>query len=144
MGLRRGDVVADLGAGTGYFTRRMAAAVAPTGRVYAVDIQPEMIALLKRNVEEAGIGNVVPVLGAADDPKLPRESLDWILLVDVYHEFQQPKAMLARMREALKPNGRVALIEYRLEGLSAVHIREEHRMSPGRSSPSGSRRGSDW
>ena len=130
MGLRAGDVVADLGAGTGYFTRPMAAAVAPAGRVYAVDIQPEMIALLKRNVEKAGIGSVVPVLGAADDPKLPRESLDWILLVDVYHEFQQPKAMLARMREALKPTGRVALIEYRLEGLSAVHIREEHRMSP--------------
>jgi predicted methyltransferase len=130
MGLRDGDVVADLGAGTGYFTRPMAAAVAPSGRVYAVDIQPEMIALLKRSVEKAGIANVVPVLGAADDPRLPRESLDWLLLVDVYHEFQQPKAMLARMREALKPTGRVALIEYRLEGLSAVHIREEHRMSP--------------
>jgi predicted methyltransferase len=130
MGLRDGDVVADLGAGTGYFTRPMAKAVAPTGRVYAVDIQPEMIALLKDNVEKAGITNVVPVLSTTDDPKLPRESLDWILLVDVYHELQQPKAMLARMREALKPTGRVALIEYRLEGLSALHIREEHRMSP--------------
>jgi predicted methyltransferase len=130
MGLRDGDVVADLGAGTGYFTRPMAKAVAPTGLVYAVDIQPEMIALLKGNVEKAGIANVVPVLSTADDPRLPRESLDWILLVDVYHELQQPKAMLARMRDALKPTGKVALIEYRLEGLSAVHIREEHRMSP--------------
>lgn len=130
MGLRNGDVVADIGAGTGYFTRRMAKAVAPSGRVYAVEIQPEMIALLKGNLEKAGIENVVPVLGTADDPRLPAGALDWILLVDVYHELQQPKAVLARMREALKPTGRVALIEYRLEGLTALHIREEHRMSP--------------
>jgi predicted methyltransferase len=130
MGLKDGDVVADLGAGTGYFTRRVANAVAPSGRVYAVDIQPEMISLLKRNVEKAGLTNVVPVLGTSDDPKLPKESIDWILLVDVYHELQQPRAILARMREALKPAGKVALVEYRLEGLSALHIREEHRMSP--------------
>jgi len=130
MGLRDGDVVADLGAGTGYFTRRLAKAVAPSGRVYAVDIQPEMIDLLKRNVEKAGLTNVVPVLGAGDDPKLPTDALDWILLVDVYHELQQPKAVLARMREALKPTGRIALVEYRLEGTTALHIREEHRMSP--------------
>ncbi len=129
MGLRDGDVVADVGAGTGYFTRRLAKAVAPSGRVYAVDIQPEMIRLLKGNVEKAGLTTVVPILGAADDPKLPRDSLDWILLVDVYHEFQQPKAMLARMREALRSRGRVALVEYRLEGTSAAHINIEHRMS---------------
>lgn len=130
MGLRDGDVVADVGAGTGYFTRRLARAVAPRGRVYAVEIQPEMIALLKQGVEKAGLTNVVPVLGAADDPRLPSASLDWILLVDVYHELQQPKAVLARMREALKPTGKVALVEYRLEGPTALHIREEHRMSP--------------
>jgi len=130
MGLRDGQVVADLGAGSGYFTRRMAQAVAPSGRVYAVDVQPEMIALLKSNLEKAGIENVVAVLSTADDPKLPTGALDWILLVDVYHELQQPKAVLARMREALKPAGRVALVEYRLEGLTALHIREEHRMSP--------------
>jgi predicted methyltransferase len=130
MGLRDGDVVADLGAGTGYFTRRMAKAVLPSGRVYAVDIQPAMIDLLKRNVVKAGLANVVPVLGTGDDPRLPKGSLDWILLVDVYHELQEPKAMLARMREALKPAGKVALVEYRLEGLTAIHIRAEHRMSP--------------
>lgn len=130
MGLRDGDVVADVGAGTGYFTRRLARAVAPRGRVYAVEIQPEMIALLKQGVEKAGLTNVVPVLGAADDPRLPAGALDWILLVDVYHELQQPKAVLARMREALKPTGKVALVEYRLEGPTALHIREEHRMSP--------------
>ena len=130
MGLRDGDVVADIGAGTGYFTRRLAKAVAPRGRVYAVDIQPEMIGLLKNNVEKAGLTNVVPIIGTAEDPKLPADSLDWILLVDVYHEFQQPKAMLARMREALRSKGRVALVEYRLEGTSAAHISPEHRMSP--------------
>ena len=129
MGLKPGDVVADLGAGTGYFTRPLARAVAPTGRVYAVDIQPEMLTHLKESIEKAGIRNVVPVLGESDDPKLPRASLDWILLVDVYHEFQQPKAMLAKMRQALKPTGKIALVEYRLEGLTALHVREEHRMS---------------
>jgi predicted methyltransferase len=69
------------------------------------------------------------VLGTGEDPRLPAASLDWILLVDVYHEFQQPRAMLARIREALKPEGRIALVEYRLEGDSAAHIRTEHRMS---------------
>jgi predicted methyltransferase len=130
MGLADGDVVADLGCGTGYFARRMARVVAPKGRVYAVDIQPEMLALMKGLLEKEGTTNVVPVLGEAGDPKLPKGGLDWILLVDVYHEFQQPKAMLAKMRESLKPGGRVALVEYRLEGTSAQHIRAEHRMSP--------------
>ena len=127
--LKPGDVVADLGAGTGYFTRRLARAVGPSGRVYAVDIQPEMLRHLKESIEKAGIRNVVPVLGESDDPKLPRASLDWILLVDVYHELQQPKPMLAKMREALKRTGKIALVEYRLEGLTALHVREEHRMS---------------
>jgi len=129
MGLKKGDTVADLGAGTGYFTRRLATAVAPSGIVYAVDIQPEMLSLLKANMEKAGVRNVVPVLGAVDDPKLPKASLDWVLLVDVYHELQEPKATLARVREAMKPTGRVALVEYRLEGPTALHVREEHRMS---------------
>ncbi len=130
MGLEDGDVVADLGCGTGYFARRMARAVAPKGRVYAVDIQPEMLALMKGLLEKEGTTNVIPVLGEAGDPKLPKGGLDWILLVDVFHELQQPKAMLAKMRESLKPTGRVALVEYRLEGTSAQHIRAEHRMSP--------------
>ena len=129
MGLKPGDVVADVGCGTGYFARRMAKAVAPGGRVYAVDIQREMLELLRGRLEQEAIENVVPVLGDADDPHLVPASLDWILLVDVYHEFQQPKAMLARMRAALKPSGRVALVEYRQEGTTALHIRPEHRMS---------------
>lgn len=130
MGLKDGDVVADLGCGTGYFARRMARAVAPRGRVYAVDIQPEMLDELKRRAEKEGITNIVAVLGETDDPGLPEGALDWVLLVDVYHELQQPKATLAHVRKALAPEGKVAVIEYRLEGTTALHIREEHRMSP--------------
>jgi len=129
MGLRDGSVVADLGCGTGFFARRMARAVAPRGRVYGVDIQPQMLDRMTKRLAEEGITNVVPVLGQSDDPRLPDASLDWILLVDVYHEFQQPKPMLRKMREALKEEGRIALVEYRLEGDSAAHIRAEHRMS---------------
>jgi ubiquinone/menaquinone biosynthesis C-methylase UbiE len=129
MGLRDGAVVADLGCGTGYFARRMARAVAPSGRVYGVDIQPQMLERMKVLLAKEGVKNVVPVLGKSDDPGLPEASLDWILLVDVYHELQQPKPMLAKMREALKSDGRIALVEYRLEGDSAAHIRTEHRMS---------------
>jgi predicted methyltransferase len=129
LGLKNGDVIADVGAGTGYFTWRLARAVAPSGLVYAVDIQPEMLSRLKTNMEKAGVRNVVAVLGETDDPKLPPASLDWVLLVDVYHELQQPKATLARMREALKPGGKVAVVEHRLEGLTALHVSEDHRMS---------------
>jgi ubiquinone/menaquinone biosynthesis C-methylase UbiE len=130
LGLKDGDVVADLGCGTGFFARRMANAVAPNGKVYAVDIQPEMLDLLRRYVKDEGVTGVEPVLGTETDPKLPEGGLDWILMADVYHEFQQPKPMLEAMRRSLKPTGKVALIEYRLEGQSAAHIKVEHRMSP--------------
>jgi predicted methyltransferase len=129
MGLRPGDVVADVGAGSGYFTRRIAPRVAPGGTVFAVDVQNEMLDLLIESVEQEGLEGVVPILGADDDPRLPSGTVDWILLVDVYHEFSNPTAMLARMREALAPDGRVALIEYRAEDGTGDHIRAEHRMS---------------
>ena len=129
MGLHDGQVVADLGCGTGWFARRLARAVAPSGRVYAIDVQPEMLELMKGYLAREKTANVVAVLGASDDPKVPPGSLDWVLMVDVYHELQQPKAMLARIRESLKPDGKVALVEYRAEGDSAAHIRPEHRMS---------------
>jgi predicted methyltransferase len=129
MGLKSGDIVADIGCGTGYFSRRMAKAVAPEGKVYGNEIQPEFIEMLKTNCAKENITNVVPILGAEDDPKLPKGEIDWILLTDVYHEFQQPQPMLARMLESLKPDGKVALIEYRLLGDTAKHIHKEHRMS---------------
>jgi ubiquinone/menaquinone biosynthesis C-methylase UbiE len=129
MSLHDGDVVADVGAGTGFYTRRLARAVAPAGKVYANDIQPEMLDRLKVLAGQEGIANVVTVLGTETDPKLPPKTFDWVLLVDVYHEFQQPQVMLEKIREALKPNGRVALVEYRLEGDTARHIPLEHRMS---------------
>lgn len=129
MGLAAGDVVADLGAGSGFYTRRMAPLVGPTGQVHAVDIQPEMLEILRRNLEEEGITNVVTVLGEVDDPKLPEGEVDWIFLADVYHEFAQPEPMLARMREALAPDGRVALLEYRVEDGTGDHILADHRMS---------------
>jgi predicted methyltransferase len=129
MGLKDGDVVAEVGCGTGFFTRRLARAVAPTGKVYAEDIQPEMLALLERSAAREGITNIVPVLGTEVDPKLPRRTLRWILLADVYHELQKPREMLARIRDSLAPGGQVALVEFRLEGDTAAHIKPEHRMS---------------
>lgn len=129
MGLKDGDVAVDLGCGTGFFARRMAKAVGPTGKVYAVDIQPEFLEMLEDFCAKEGVTNVVPVLGDEDDPKLPKGEIDWIILVDVYHEFQQPEPMLARMRESLKPSGKIALVEYRLLGDSAAHIKIDHRMS---------------
>lgn len=129
MNLHDGDMVADIGAGTGFYSRRLAKAVAPSGKVYANDIQPEMLERLKELAAQEGVTNIVTVLGTEDDLKLPAKTFDWVLLVDVYHEFQQPQVMLQKIREALKPNGRVALVEYRLEGSTASHISVEHRMS---------------
>lgn len=129
MELKPGDVVADIGSGSGYFTRRLAKAVLPGGTVYGVDIQPEMNEILAENCKSEGITNVQIILSEEADPKLPSASIDWMLLVDVYHEFQQPVPMLAKMREALKPGGRVALLEYRLLGDTAAHIKIDHRMS---------------
>ena len=129
MALAPGQNVADIGVGSGYFSRRMARSIGPDGYVFAVDIQPEMIELLKKNMQAEGLTNVVPVLGSEADPYLPEAEIDWILLVDVYHEFQQPAEMLTNMLESLAPGGRVALAEYRLHGDSAAHIKLDHRMS---------------
>jgi predicted methyltransferase len=129
MNLKNGDVVADIGCGTGYYGRKIAKEVAPDGKVYGVDIQPEFIEMIKEFCEKEGITNVIPILGDEDDPKLPKGELDWMILTDVYHEFQQAEAMLAKMREALKPDGKVLLLEYRLHGKTAAHIKTDHRMS---------------
>jgi ubiquinone/menaquinone biosynthesis C-methylase UbiE len=128
IGIARGETVADVGAGAGYFTWRMAERVGPTGKVYANDIQPEMLDLLRKNIAARHLTNVETVLGTEDDPKLPSGQIDLILLVDVYHEFSQPQKMLRKMRESLKPAGRLVLLEYRKEDPN-VPIRPEHKMS---------------
>jgi len=124
----KGATVADIGAGTGYMTMRLAAAVGPAGRVYANDLQPQMIELLRQRLAERRVENVTPVLGEIDDPKLPAAAIDLALMVDVYHELSQPQAMLRRIRTALKPGGRLVLLEYRKED-PTIPIRPEHKMS---------------
>ncbi len=123
-----GATVADIGAGSGYMTLKMAQRVGPTGRVFANDIQPQMLEILRRRVTDQRIENVTLVQGTTDDPRLPPASVDLELLVDVYHEFSQPQAMLRGLRQALKPGGRLVLLEYRKEDPS-IPIRPEHKMS---------------
>jgi len=129
MELKEGMTVAEIGAGTGFFSRRLAKAIGPTGKVYGVDIQPEMLELLKKYAAQEGITNIVPVLGTDTDVNLPAGSIDRLLLVDVYHEFQKPEPMLASLRRTLAPGGTVTLVEYRAEGDSASHINVKHRMT---------------
>lgn len=128
LGLKNGFVVADVGAGSGYMTVKMSKKVGATGRVYATDIQPQMLDLLQQRLTKSKITNVTTVLGAVDDPKLPANTLDLELLVDVYHEFQEPQKMLRGLRNALKPDGRLVLLEYRKED-PTIPIREDHKMS---------------
>jgi ubiquinone/menaquinone biosynthesis C-methylase UbiE len=120
--------VADIGAGSGYMTVRLAKIVGPMGRVYANDIQPGMLELLQQNVARNKLTNVTPVLGGIDDPKLPPDSIDLAIMVDVYHEFSEPQKMLQRIRESLKPDGRLVLLEYRAEDPN-VPILRDHKMS---------------
>ena len=128
LGPLTGMTVADVGAGSGYFTVRLASRVGPKGRVYANDLQPEMLKMLDARLGRERIANVTLVHGAADDPKLPASSLDLVLMVDVYHEFSEPQKMLRGMRAALKPGGRLVLLEYRKED-PEVPIRLEHKMT---------------
>ena len=126
--LKPGMNVADVGAGTGFYTVRLAKEVAPGGTVYADDIQPEMLERVRANASARGLTNVKTVRGTESDPHLPAASLDRVVLVDVYHEFSQPQKMLDRIREALKPDGELILLEFRKEDPS-VPIRPEHKMS---------------
>ncbi|MDP2285994.1 MAG: class I SAM-dependent methyltransferase [Pseudohongiella sp.] len=127
MTLAPDHVVADIGAGTGYFSFRIAQVVTQ-GKVLATDIQPEMLALLEQRKQETGITNVEPLLGQIDNPGLPANSVDAVLLVDAYHEFSHPFEMMQGIYDALKPGGRLFLVEYRAEDAS-VPIRPLHKMS---------------
>jgi len=126
--LRPGDAVADIGAGTGYYTRRLAKLVGDKGTVYAVDIQEEMLDLLTNKMAVLKIRNVKPILGTITDPKLPERSVDLILMVDVYHEFDFPYEMAKALCKALKPGGRMVFVEFRGEDPS-VPIKRVHKMT---------------
>jgi FkbM family methyltransferase len=128
LGLRRGMTVADIGCGNGYHTLLIAEVVGPTGRVIAVDIQPEMLAMLRERLDATGLDNVTLVLGSAHNPRLEPESIDLALMVDVYHEFSYPQPMLQAIHRALRPDGVVALVEFRAED-PEVPIRPLHKMS---------------
>lgn len=128
LNLRPGEVVADIGAGTGYFSRALAQRVGRTGRVLAVDIQPEMLTLLTNTSTRLGLTNIVPVLGTEQDPRLPAAAVDLVLMVDVYHEFEFPEEMMQAICRALKPGGRVVFVEYRGED-PAVPIKRLHKMT---------------
>ena len=125
---RPGEVVADIGAGTGYFSKRIARKVAPAGSVLAVEIQQEMLDMLMKKMAEAKVENVKPVLGTTTDPKLPAGGVDTVLMVDVYHEFDQPFEMMEAVCRALKPGGRVVFVEYRGEDPN-VPIKRLHKMT---------------
>jgi protein-L-isoaspartate O-methyltransferase len=126
--LNPGDAVADIGAGTGYYTRRLAKLVGDKGKVYAVEIQQEMLDLLTNKMAELNIRNVQPVLGTVTDPKLPGSSLDLIFMVDVYHEFDFPYEMIDAMCRSLKPGGRMVFVEFRGED-PKVPIKLVHKMT---------------
>ena len=127
LGLKKGMNVADIGAGVGYMSFKMARKIGD-GKVYAVDIQPGMIEKLKQNAATEKLNNVVPVLGEVADPKLPAGQIDLAIMVDVYHELSEPQKMLGNIRKALKPNGRLVLLEYRGED-PKIPIIPSHKMT---------------
>jgi FkbM family methyltransferase len=126
--IRPGESVADIGAGSGYFTFRLSGRVGPQGKVYAVDIQPEMLALIRKRMQEQKLSNIELIEGKVDDSRLPPRSIDLILLVDVYHEFSHPWEMTTSMVRALKPGGRLVFVEYRRED-PKVPIKLLHKMT---------------
>jgi ubiquinone/menaquinone biosynthesis C-methylase UbiE len=124
----RGAVVADVGSGVGYTSLRIARRVGVEGTVLATDLQPEMLRMLAHNLRAAGVANVKPILCTPTDPKLPEGKVDLALMVDVYHECSAPAATLQGLRKALKPGGRLVLVEFRAED-PEVPIKPEHKMT---------------
>jgi ubiquinone/menaquinone biosynthesis C-methylase UbiE len=128
LDLKPGMNVADVGAGTGYMSIRMARKVAPDGKIYANDLQPEMLKMLKKNAAAANVTNIETVQGSVERTNLPKGQMDLILMVDVYHELSEPERMLRDLKQALKPDGRLVLIEYRGED-PHVPIQNTHKMT---------------
>jgi ubiquinone/menaquinone biosynthesis C-methylase UbiE len=129
LGIADASVVADIGAGSGWFTIRLARRVGPRGLVYAEDVQKEMINAIVRRVGREGFNNVQPVLGFKSDPKLPASSLDAVLMVGVYQEIEDRVTMLSNLAKALKPQGRLGVVDFRLDGTGPGPAPEE-RVSP--------------
>ena len=128
LGLKEGLNVADIGSGNGYHTLMMAKRIGAGGKAYAVDIQPEMLRMLKERAEKAGVRNTVSVENSFWDAMLPEGSVDIALMADVYHEFSHPEEMLDSIRKSLRPGGQVVLLEFRTEDKD-VPIKPEHKMS---------------
>jgi predicted methyltransferase len=126
--IKPGQTIADLGAGSGYYSFRIAPLVGPTGKVLAIDIQPAMLEAIAQRARREHIGNVATVRSSAQDPNLAPGSVDLLFMVDVYHELEYPYEMMTKVRTALKPGGRIALIEYRAEDPD-VQIKPLHKMS---------------
>jgi ubiquinone/menaquinone biosynthesis C-methylase UbiE len=129
LGIADASVVADIGAGSGWFTIRLARRVGPRGVVYPEDVQKEMISAISRRVSREGFNNVVPKLGLKNDPRLPAASLDAVLMVDAYHEIEDRVSMLSNLAKALKPQGRLGIVDFRLDGTGPGPAPEE-RVSP--------------
>lgn len=128
LDIEPGITICDMGCGNGFYTIPMAEQTGKTGRVYAVDIQKEMLDMLQHSAEEAELSNIKTLLGTAIDPKLPNASIDLMIVVDVYHEMSHPEQMLAAIRKSLKPDGRLVLVEFREED-PKVPIKKLHKMS---------------
>ncbi len=128
LDLKPGQIVADIGAGSGYYSFRLADKVGPRGKVLAVDIQKEMLDIIRGRMKKEDVANIEPVLGTAADPKLPANGVDLILMVDVYHEFAFPYEMTEALVKALKPGGRLVFVEFRLED-ETVPILPAHKMT---------------
>jgi len=127
LGIEKGDVVADVGAGPGFFSLRAARRVGPAGKVFAVDVQQEMIDGLRRMARKSGLDNIVPILGSADDPRLPTNSVDEVLLILAYHEFSHPAEMMRHIGAAMKPDARMLLVEYKAEDPNS-RVSAPHKM----------------
>jgi ubiquinone/menaquinone biosynthesis C-methylase UbiE len=129
MGIADASIVADVGAGSGWFTIKLARRVGPRGIIYAQDVQVEMLNAITRRVQREGLQNVKPILGRGSDPRLPARSLDAVLVVDAYHEIEDRVTMLANIARALKPQGRIGVVDFKLDGTGPGPAPEE-RVSP--------------